>query len=204
MLEFLVNQQPKTLGSGLNTWGEVLEDLDLTCEADRRTVTEVRFDGVDQPSYRSLELAGRPVSSFSRIEVELVDRTHLLRNTLGQAGNSLPVLAASACRAAASFRGHDLTGAHHQLTSLVDAVRTLTILTVASATAAGTDLEDLPCGAYNGSDVLGGVGVVLDSLAQCQQGRDWTAVADGLEYDLAPALLHWGVVFDAMQDRCEP
>lgn len=203
MFEFLVNRQPQTLRSGLKTWGDLLEDLDLDCEADRRTVTEVRFDGVDQPSYRSLELARRPLSSMARIEVELLDRTRLLRNTLGAAGNSLPVLAASACRAAASFRGNDLAGAHHQLTSLVEAVRTLTILTVASATAAGTALEDLPCGANSGSDVLGGVGVVLDSLAQWQQGRDWTAVADGLEYDLAPALLQWGVVFDAMQDRCE-
>jgi len=202
MFEFLVNRQPKTINSGLKTWGDLLETLDLDCEADRRTVTEVRFDGVDQPSYRTLELARRPLSSFARIEVELLDRTRLLRNTLGTAGNSLPVLAASACRAAESFRGHDLEGAHHQLTSLVEAVRTLTILTVASATAAGTELDDLPCGANSGSDVLGGVGVVLDSLAQSQQGRDWTAVADGLEYDLAPALLQWGVVFDAMQDRC--
>lgn len=202
MFEFLVNRQPTTLNSGLKTWGELLEELDLDCEADRRTVTEVRFDGVDQPSFRSLELARRPLSSFARIEVEMVDRTRLLRNSLGAAGNSLPVLAASACRAAASFRGHDLAGAHHQLTALIEAVRTLTILTVASATAAGTDLEHLPCGAHSGSDVLGGVGVALDSLAQWQQGRDWIAVADGLEYDLAPALLQWGVVFEAMQDRC--
>lgn len=201
-MEFLVNRQPKTLNSGLKTWGDLLEELDLDCESDRRTVTEVRFDGVDQPSYRSLELARLPLAAISRLEVEMVDRTRLLRNTLGAAGNSLPVLAASACRAAASFRGNDLSGAHHQLTSLVEAVRTLTILTVASATAAGTELEYLPCGANTGSDVLGSVGVVLDSLALWQQGRDWVAVADGLEYDLAPALLQWGVVFDAMQDRC--
>jgi hypothetical protein len=201
-MEFLVNRQQKPLNSGLKTWGDLLEELDLDCETDRRTVTEVRFDGVDQPSYRSLELARVPLSSISCLEVEMVDRTRLLRNTLGAAGNSLPVLAASACRAAASFRGNDLPGAHSQLTTLVEAVRTLTILTVASATAAGTELEYLPCGANTGSDVLGSVGVVLDSLAQWQQGRDWVAVADGLEYDLAPALLQWGVVFDAMQDRC--
>lgn len=202
MFEFLVNRQPKSVNCGLKTWGELLEKLDLGCAADRRTVTEVRFDGVDQPSYRSLALSHRPLLSIARLEVEMVDRTRLLRNTLGAAGNSLPVLAASACRAAASFRDHDLSGAHHQLTSLVEAVRTLTILTVVSATAAGTELEHLLCGAHTGSDVLGSVGVVLDSLAQWQQGRDWIAVADGLEYDLAPALLQWGVVFDAMQDRC--
>lgn len=202
MVQFLVNRQQKPLNSGLNTWGDLLEDLDLDCEADRRTVTEVRFDGVDQPSFRSLELARTPLAGLGRIEVDVVDRTRLLRNTLGAAGNSLPVLAASACRAAASFRGNDLKGAHSQLTSLVEAVRTLTILTVASATAAGAELEYLPCGPNSGADVLGSVGVVLDSLAQWQQGRDWVAVADGLEYDLAPALLNWGVVFDAMQDRC--
>ena len=44
--------------------------------------------------------------------------------------------------------------------------------------------------------------VALDAMVQWQRGRDWPAVADTLENDLAPALLQWGVVFDAMHERC--
>ena len=33
-----------------------------------------------------------------------------------------------------------------------------------------------------------------------QQVEDWVAVADELEYGLAPALLGWSIVFDAMRE----
>lgn len=202
MVECVVNGERKTLDSGLKTWGNLLDELDVDAAAEALAVTAVRFNGVDQPSFRREELLALPISGLGDIEIDTVDRTQLLRATLGQAGNSLPVLAASACRAASAFRGHDLITAHEQLTSLVEAVGTLTILTVASATASGTELEDLPCGIGSGADVLGGVGVALDVMSQWQSGRDWPALADTLENDLAPALLQWGVVFDAMHDRC--
>jgi hypothetical protein len=202
MVDCVVNGERKSFDSGLKTWGNLLDELDVDTAADRRAVTAVRFKGVDQPSFRRADLLARPLGTLGKIEIETDDRTQLLRATLGQAGNSLPVLAASACRTARSFRGEDIVAAHEQLTSLVEAVRTLTILTVASATASGTELEDLACGIGSGADVLGGVGVALDSMSQWQSGRDWPAVADALENDLAPALLQWGVVFDAMHERC--
>lgn len=202
MFECVVNGEPKSVDSGLKTWGNLLDELDIDASADRLAVTEVRFDGVDQPSFRRSDLLAMPLDAVSTVEIEMVDRTQLLRATLGQAGHSLPVLAATACRAAGAFRRHDLVSGNEQLTSLVEAVRTLTILTVATATASGTELEDLPCGVGSGADVLGGVGVVLDTMSQRQSGRDWPAVADALENDLAPAILQWGVVFDAMHERC--
>lgn len=202
MVKCVVNGEQKTLDFGLKTWGNLLDELDVDAAAEGLAVTAVRFNGVDQPSFRNGALLARSIAALGVIDVETVDRSRLLRATLGQAGNSLPVLAASACRAASAFRGHDLNTAQEQLTSLVDAVRTLTILTVASATASGTELEDLPCGVGSGADVLGGVGIALDVMSQWQSGRDWPAVADALENDLAPALLQWGVVFDAMHERC--
>ena len=202
MAECLVNGEPKSLEFGPKTWGNLLDEVDIDSAGQRLAVTAVRFDGVDQPSFRRADVLDRDLAGIESIEIEAVDRQQLLRATLGQAGSSLPVLAASACRAANAFRGRDLENAQTQLTSLVEAVRTLTILTVASATAAGTELEDLACGVGSGADVLGGVGVALDAMVQWQRGRDWPAVADALENDLAPALLQWGVVFDAMHERC--
>lgn len=201
MVQCLVNDSPRQLDSGLKTWGDLLKVLDKECTEGRQTVTAVRFDGVDQPSFRAPEVASRSLARVQKIDIEVVDRARLLRNTLGTAGRSLPSLAAAACRVGQAFRGRDLVDAHQQLTSLVAAIRTLTMLTAASASAAGANLERLPCGASTASDILGAVGVVLDVLAHGQQGSDWVAVADALELDLAPTLLEWGVVFDAIQDR---
>jgi hypothetical protein len=197
----LLDQHPRLLNSGLKTWGDLLHGLDHDCSVDRRAVTVVRFDGVEEPSFRSPEVTARPLAPLRRIEVETIDRARLLRGTLGTAGQSLPSLAAAASRAGMAFRRRDLAGGHAQLTAMVAAIRTLTLLTVASATASGVELDVLPCGGVTAGDVMGAVGVVLDMLVQEQAVRDWVALADVLEFDLVPALLEWGVIFDTLQDR---
>jgi hypothetical protein len=202
MLECLVNEQPKSLHSGLKTWGDVLSQLEPELAEIRHSVTAVRFDGVDQPSFAAPELAEMSLRDLDRIEVETSDRQRLLRSTLGSAGASLPQLTAATCRTATAFRGDDLADAHRQLAGLVDCVRTLTLLTIASAAASGTTLECLSCGSHSGAYFLGRVAIALDVVSQAQDGQDWPDLADALENELAPALLHWGVVFEAMHDRC--
>ena len=202
MLECLINDQPKPLDSGLKTWGDVLSQLEPELAGTSHSVTAVRFDGVDQPTFSSPELADTPLGDVELIEVETSDRRRLLRSTLWTAGDSLPRLTAAACRTAQAFRGDDLGDAHRQLAGLIECVRTLTLLTIASAAASGVTLETLDCGTRNGDYFLGRVALALDALAQWQDGRDWPRLADALENDLAPALLQWGVVFEAMHDRC--
>ena len=53
MLERLANSVPSAPIPGLQTWGELLADLDGRLAHDRRIVTAARFDGVDQPSFCS-------------------------------------------------------------------------------------------------------------------------------------------------------
>jgi hypothetical protein len=199
MLECFVNNEPRSLDSGLKTWGDVLSALQPELVETQQSVTAVRFDGVDQPSFGSPEFDHTPLSSFASIEVETRDRTRVLQHTLTTAVDSLPRLAAACCRTAAAFRGSDLTDAHRQLSALVECVRTLTMLTIASAAAAGTTLDDLSCGPRSASHYLGDVAVALDTLAQWQNGREWQALADALENELAPGLLHWSVIFEALR-----
>jgi hypothetical protein len=165
-------------------------------------VTAVRFEGVDQPTFRGAGIDGAPLSGLGRIEIDTVPRARLLRTTLGTAGLSLPEVAAAACRTAKAFRCGDAAEGHRQLSALLATIRTLVELALASAAVAGTDLAQLPCGPESAAGILGATGVVLDTLAHAQRSEDWVALADGLEYDLAPALLGWGVVFEVMQERC--
>ena len=201
MSELRVNKQPIPVESGQKTWADVLVTLDAQAEIKGHVVTAVRFGGVDQPSFRAASLQALAVPDTGGIEVETVPRGRLLRTTLGAAGSSLPEIAAGASHAASAFRRGDLAAAHQQLGTLLATVRTLVDLTLASAAAAGTGLHDLPCGAYTAAEILGATGLALDTLAQHQVVEDWVALADDLEYTLAPSLLAWSVVFEAMQDR---
>lgn len=202
MSEYLVNGQPLPLESGRKTWAELLHGVDARAAAQGEVVTAVRFRGVDQPTFRGAGIDGTAITELGRIEIDTMPRARLLRMTLGTAGLSVPEVAAGACSAAAAFRRGDPADGHRRLSALLATVRTLVELTLASAAAAGTDLSELSCGPESAASLLGAASVVLDNLAQHQRAGDWVALADGLEYDLAPALLQWGVVFEVMQERC--
>lgn len=202
MAQLLVNGQPTPLDSGLKTWGDVLQAVEAAADVRGDAVTAVRFGGVDQPTFRSAGRRATPIGQLSRVEVDTVPRVRLLRATLGTAGLSLPALASGACRAAACFRNGRLDEGHQHLTTVLATVRTLIELTLAAAAAGDTDLATLTCGDESAADVLGAVGAVMDTLAQAQRAGNWSEMADGLEFDLAPGLLQWGVVFDAMHERC--
>jgi hypothetical protein len=202
MVRCLVNNTPRVVDSTQKTWSDVLATLDAEAAAAGLAVTAVRFDGVDQPTFRGHRIAHVALSAVEIIEVESLDPRRLLRSALGTARHSLAPLATGARRLAAVYRLPDIDSARTQLSVLVATIRTLTELTLASAAAAGTALTEVACQGESGADVLGAVGVALDALSQGHDASDWMAVAGVLEHDLAPALLRWEVVFDAMQDGC--
>lgn len=202
MVRCLVNNTPKVVDSALKTWGPLLAALELEASAGGLTVTAVRFDGVDQPTFRAATLVRVPLAAVETIEVECIDRTRLLRSVLGTARHSLSPLAAGARRLAGLYRQGQLDDARQQLSALVATIRTLTELTLASTAAAGMALAEVSCRGESGANVLGAVGVALDTVSQAHDAADWLAVAGALEHGLTPALLQWELVFDAVQDGC--
>jgi hypothetical protein len=201
-LECVLDDRPVPVDSALKTWGQLLGAVDRSLAATRRAVTAVRFDGVDQPSFRDPNLAHRPLTALGRIEAESLDTSTLLQNTVVVAVDGLAVLAGGSRRVAEAFRGADMTGANAELAKLVDAVRSLMTLTGAIAGAAGVDLQAVPCGTTTGEHAIARVADALTTLVAWQQTHDAVAVADGLEYELAPALVGWRDVLDGIGLRC--
>lgn len=201
MSEVRVNDQRVQLEIGQKTWGDVLATVDGRAAAEGHVVTAVRFGGVDQPSFRDETVTAEAAAGAGVIEVETVPRARLVKTTLGTAGLSLHEIAGGASRAATAFRLGDTAEGHRQLGAVLATVRTLVELTLATAATANADLYDLSCGDESAANVLGATGVVLDTLAQYQRAQDWVALADELEYALAPSILSWSTVFVAIEER---
>ena len=199
MPECLVNNVPAHPNPGLQTWGDLLADLDGQLARDRRIVTAARFDGVDQPSFRAAPVAARSLTSVELIEVEASEALVLIDETLAMARESLPVLAASARQAADTFRRGELTSAQHHLTALVEAVQTLMVLTGAAATAAAVDLTSAnPRANLNGPDVFASMTTALDAIVAKQIEQDWSGVAAALDGPFATTVTEWTSVLDAI------
>jgi hypothetical protein len=201
MSEVRVNGRAVHVDSARQTWGVLLCTLDGQAVEEGHVVTAVRFEGVDQPSFRDPEVRARALLGLGSIDVDTVPRSGLLLSTLGQAGLGLPTIAGGARQAAAAFRRGATAEGLDGLRRVIETVGTLVQLTLAAAAVAKTDLRNLCCGSGSGADILAATGIVLDTLAAHQRTSDWLALADDLEGTLVPALLGWNDVFDAMRDE---
>lgn len=200
MADCLVNDIAETFDFRPETWGALLAALDRRIGASRRVVTAVRFDGVDQPSFRHPELAAVALDRIARIDVEAEDAGALLRAAVDAASDSLPDLVAGVGQTAAALRG-DAPDAQGQLGSLVVALQSLMTLTVAAGTAA-----DISYGADPDADTIvrgacARIEAALATLVARQTDGDTRAVADALDEDLAPAVAGWTDVLTPIRMR---
>jgi hypothetical protein len=202
--ECVLDGMPIPVDSAFKTWNELLEALDHRLAAGRRAVTVVRFGGVDQPSFREVDRGGLALSSLGRLDVESLDIRTLLQNTVLVTEGTLTTLAGGSRRVAEAFRGTDLADANAQLVGFLGAVGNLTTLTGAIGQVGGIDLSTLTRGSSPAASAIDRVALSLGTLVGWQQAKDWPAIADGLEYELAPALVGWRDVLAAITSSSKP
>jgi hypothetical protein len=200
MADCLVNDIAETPDFLPETWGALLAWLDRRVGAGRQVVTAVRFDGVDQPSFRHPELAGLTLDRIARIDVDAEDAGALLRATVDAASDSLPDLVAGIGETAAALRG-DALDAQGQIVALVVALQSLMTLTVAAGAAA-----DVSCGADPRAEAImrgacARIETALVTLVARQTDGDTRAVADALDQHLAPAVAGWTDVLTPLRMR---
>lgn len=200
MAQCLVNDILETLDFRPQTWGELLGSLDRRLTGQRRVVTAVRFDGVDQPSFRHEGMADAALDDIARIDVEADDAVALLRAAVDAARDSLPDLVAGVGQTAAALRA-DAADAQGQLGTLIAALQSLMNLTVAAGTAA-----DISFGADPEADRAVGaacerIEAALATLVTRQTAGDRLEVADTLDQHLAPAVAGWTDILTPIRMR---
>jgi hypothetical protein len=181
---------------GLRTWGQLLDALEQGVGTERTVVTAVRFEGVDQPSFREPDLLTWVLEPGTPIDVDTCRADALVKEAVETALDGLAPLAKAAQRTADAFRSHDLADAHSRLGVVVVTLQTLTKLTAAVSQAGLTprtvrsDDDSAP--------LLERLGQSLESLITAAMNEDWTSVADVLEYEIADLLPSWQAVLRAL------
>lgn len=199
MAQCLVNDRPTIDDFRPETWGQLLDAVERSLVQERRVVTAVRFDGVDQPTYRSPELAATPVAAVARIDIDAEDARALLTAAVDAAAESLPGLVEGIRHTATALRAGAADG-QLQLVALIGAVQSLVALTAAAAAAANAS-SDESAAAPPVVVTCGELESALQRLAGQQAGAHWPALADTLDADLAPAIARWHDVLDPIRER---
>ena len=198
MHTYTFNGQARDADSALKTWGELLQHLEPADSGDGRpVVTAVRFNGVDEPSFREPAACARALEELSRIDVECVAADTLIASTLQTALEGLTPLADGARLAARAFRRHDLASADRDLGELTLALQSLITLTRLLAHARGLHAAVFESDARLAEPVRE-LRDALESLVACRERRDWLSLADVLEIDVAGALTRWTTVLERL------
>ena len=180
-------------------WRDLLVEIDRELDSRGLLVTDVRFDGLDEPAFRDEPVLARPLDEMATIEVAAATPHHLVSRCLDDAASSLPALAQAARDVGEQFRGFDISGANAALVEFAEGVSTLMGIVAASGSALGVELGTLACGPSTVGARVTELISHVDHVIAAQQQQDWLTVADGLEYDLAPFLDDFGPVLDAFE-----
>ena len=190
----MVNGTAHEAPAGLQTWGELLADLERGDGPSRTVVAAVWFEGVEQPTFREPEILATDLHAVS-IDVELSTAQELVDSARQSVLVGLDALATAARETSDAFRLHDLSRAH---SGLADFVSTFQLLTTLSAAVGRADAANGdPDAETRGADVLDRLQTSLGSLIEYDVNEDWLSVADVLEYEVAELLPMWGAVVSA-------
>ena len=189
-MTLVLNGSETPIRRSWETWGDIVQGMDVDLGPLRQVLTSVRLDGVDQPSYRAEDLWARPVSSFSTIELQTGERSVLARQSLSDAAMALPELA-DACHAVAdALRVVDVSEATRNLALLTQNL-SMVFQIVAEAS---SSLEGLTAPSGPGlplSDLTQALDTHVRELIEAQQASDWLRLSETLEYDVEPLLRKW-------------
>jgi hypothetical protein len=204
MPRLMLNDVEQPLETMPDSWGELLDRLDRDADGSGHVVSVVRFDGVDEPTFRGDVEVRRTVAGIDLIEVETVPFRTVIDDALSKGAPAAASLAAGAIEIAKAFRQTEVDDAHRRLAELGEGIRAMTSMLALGADRLSVALDSLQWNGRTVPDQLTELVRLLESLAQAQTSRDWLTVADILEYDLEPTLATWGPVFEDLRSRIAP
>lgn len=181
------------------TWGDVLNGVDAHLTGTGRIVTDVRFDGLDEPAFREPATLDRPLADVLLVEVVSGSPAALMDRCLEEAIAAIPPLSAVALSVGEAYRTQRHAAASGGLVELAEGLSSLVGIVGAAGLAFQVDLRHLRCGDQVASTVVGELGAYLDALVTAQEVKDWVTVADVLQFDVEPALKRLVPVLESLR-----
>lgn len=198
MPSVFIDDQPVPVTQTMQTWADLLVTIDRQLDARGRVVTDVRFDGVDEPTYREPSSLGRRLTRLRRIDLVSATPTELLKACMKDAAGSVRQLSAESARAADLFRTQHVASAHERLAAVATELGQLMTLVHTLQGPLGIETAQSNADVAAQQQELGRFSELIDALLQAQRSGDSYTIADILEYDLTPFLFAWQVRFDAL------
>jgi hypothetical protein len=197
MSQLHLNGVDTPIDPSLQTWRELLLDLECKRLSKDHVISSVRFDGDEVTHFRGDGTLDLRLESIEQIRVEVIATKQMLQDAVREAEGYLLNLEASLVDVAEAFRNGQAEQANLKLQHIFAGIK------MQIALVRGIELSLPPVGQSGTSRVeetLGQMGPTLQELIVAQTQQDWTLVADILEYEL---VAHLGS-FEGVLSRFKP
>ena len=185
MSQLIFNGEPAPIDSALQTWQDVLSDLESLRLGRDDVIASVHYDGDEITNFRDDEALGVDVANIGEIRIVAKPRGELARETIDEAEKYLQSLQEATINVAEMFRRQQLAQANEELQQLLTAIKMYVALL------RGLDLyiSGVDSAARESIDeILDPMAATLQEQIRAQGHQDWMLVADILEYELAAQL----------------
>jgi hypothetical protein len=190
MSTYILNGRRVIRDSPLETLDELLLTVERGAGADRQVVTAVRFDGVDDPSFRARARRGERLRSFGSVELTTMSGGDVIASCIQTALTGLRSLARVSHTLADDCRRGDMTAAREHGADLVTSLRVLAALAVAIRQASElVDDDDSAKAELEG--VIAELRGSTTALAAALDDGDAETLAEILEHGVAASLPQW-------------
>ncbi len=197
-MKMLLNARPFSPSDAAETWAHLLETLDAEAPKTGRIVTAIRFNGVDEPAFRAANVLARRLDEYDTVEVDTATPRALVLRTLTEGAAMTSSLSDAVEAIAEAFREPDVSDAQTMLPQLVDGIRHIVTLTDACSVALGIGLHTLTCQGTPFDRWMEEFGRRLVAVLECEGQKDWSTLADRLEFEIGPALREWSSIFEQL------
>jgi len=181
MLQLEINGINLPVNPSLNTWREVLAELESKHLGEGKVIGSVHFDGEEVTEFRDESVLTRPIQSIAEVRIDAVSLREMVTSAVVESETYLLSLETSLVDVAETFRQQQADQANSKLTQAFEGIKMFVALL------RGIELS-LSSGSNQGpsrvEQTFEEMTPTLESLIEAQTQKDWVLVADILEFEL--------------------
>ncbi|MFQ5431297.1 MAG: hypothetical protein ACE5EN_02170 [Nitrospinota bacterium] len=197
----LNNEEIEQEVDGFNTLGDLLENLKRSRFGDQEFISAISVNGDTIEDSKRAGLENRSISEITSLEISTDHPLDVSLRVLENMGEFLRHLVALINQSADKFRMDDETDANKYFVNCVEGLQTFVGVLDKVRSLNNLDLSLIQQGSVSAAEKQDELLKIFNSLHVTQTNRDWIAVADLLEYELAPLISDWKDILPAISSE---
>ncbi|MFN8008431.1 MAG: hypothetical protein U0V70_15700 [Terriglobia bacterium] len=176
-----INGTNLPISPSIQTWQDLLLELETKHIGEREIIASVRFDGNEILEFRDRAILDRSLQSIGEVRIQAILLEEMVKQAILDAENYLVSLQTAMVDTAETFRLRQLDEANDKLSQVLQGIKMFVALLQ------GIELSLRSSNRLPGeriSQLLNGMAPTLEGLIESQTHKDWILVADILEFEL--------------------